>query len=1135
VKRVFWASNRVRLSRLIKSIADLYPVQLIAVLLILFGVTACDTWPRSHLKIPPVSTKAYQMYKINVDRDKNVLEQKCVFVDGQDIQMPLTSGKFDPQENRTYSFDIWAYDTEAPPKTTLEELRRDGTFSLEVVGVKASINMPDYLPAAGPPQQLLKGVTNGLSADDIAAMNSRNRLVVRIRSQDITGPFTIIAWFPSKYRKWQAQQSRPPLNSLSTRNEFDQNSENTKNPFGEKRTIKVYNGDLRTRIDIVDQREAEASFGKVFAEHFYVGRVYLRNRHPDKRMVVYSTSMRANILLYRPPVPEFHETNLPQTSRTPPPSPSWLTQFAQEPLTKDQTNALRIDVTNRRATERRIRELEQAVDAAFFYFGAQKFPETGRYSERIAATAATFVEKYVTKPPVGNGKDATNAENKQDYKFRLSQAATEVALVWSRLGQQIKALTEAADTSDAEAASQVVDELSSVPTGSDDDKVLRLSVAPHLFQLIGREYKAEINGNDYRFNSSAVLPDSLGKYDVELNGHYSAATNAIVTSGLSSAEQARLQSLAQQIYARRLHAGQRRMLSRALRFSAPQTLDDPDMVSVSVRQEYDSIISRIRREAMGDSGNPSPNPFARVKDIVVNTDPRALAFSESSDRQIELSKVGYLWRETYRPMTFQAVLNSLMFTHENSYSTRTFKLLQSAATIAGGMVGLGTVVNEFSSQGYLQGVNLFSTIFVPEIGKLILEDLNKHIRNLGEMGMDTVVIVPPNDIVDHYIFFPKGPIYNFVDEFNVKDPAYIKSVDNDDVGVEATLIDQGVNVQGGGLDSAALSSRALNEGQLDANAELLKQTEMQDRLRRLTLTVIASKIETLLSGTTPAGTNGVKSQKRIQAEKQVCSLAKTYQAQFGTDSTGILTSLLSQYGVDCDNSPPTVLISAIPSVDLIGGITSGQFVLPVSDIMGIWNLKITNSSSNPDFISSTNVFVRLPLMNESGPAHFSVLAATSAAQTEDVNVFITFSISNSLALSAHLPVPVTIHPPQLTFQPLTSGFTLTGNSLVLGSTERVEFCDVLLPVYDSDLSGDMKTNWSLSLPNSSTNGWHINVDPSDPRQTQFKGTRAIAWNLAIDPSTATNQKPLALAITVSRGGKTIASTNLQVVIKPDPH
>ena len=1028
---------------------------------------------------------------MSIDSKRNIIESKCVFIDGKDIQMPLTSGNFDPQENRTYSFYIWAYDQDEPTSKTLNDLRLEGKFSVDVIGVKASISVPEYGSGGTPPQQLLDSLTNGASIDTLQAMKSHNVLQVQIKSQDITGPFTIIAWFPEKYRNWHPANSDDTTSSAAL----------PANPYGDKREVKVYNGDLRTRIDIVDEREAESSFGTLFPKYFYIGRIYLRNRHPDKRMVVYTTSMRANVLLYRPPVPTAPTANPPTPSgKYAAPTPiSTPAQYAQADLTHSQRAILNTNqfIQGQQKTNQLI--LQKMVGTAFdqyYVLTEEEQRPRARHDPWLRHNRAIRILNDTADrfPAVPDNLDRDDL-------------ATRVLLVWQRLDEAVNSAQQQADQASAEAFSLIRTELAAVPSGSAQDQVARLNVAPVLLQLGG-------NGNPS-----------------EILGFYVAATNGIAKAGLSVAEQKRLQSLASRAYELREYARQREFLASALQANSALLKDNT--VSPAVAQEFQADIDKISSEALENS-QASPNPFAKARPVNVNADARQLALSEDQTAQVALAKVGYLWHETYRPMTFQAVLNSLMYTDENSYSARTARFLQSAATIAGGMVGLGNAVPALSSMGYLQGVNFFSAVFVPEAGRLLLDDLNKHIRNLGEMAMDTVVVVPPNDVVDQYVFFPKGPIFNFADEFNVTDPAYIKNIDNDDVGIEATLIDQGVTVQGGSLDSATLVDRALNEGEADLSADMLKQQDLKDRLRQMELTTIASQITSLLNAQ-PAGTNGAKSSMRLSAEKQACKLVQSFAAQFGEDTTGILDNILTTNHVSCDNSPPTA--GTIPTLDVLPGVRSTAFQLPVSDVLGTWTLAITNISSNPDFINPTNVLVTMPNINSSAPATFTLQAATNAALAQDAEVTVTFMASNVMALTTPIPAKVVVHTPQFRFLPLPGlqGVRdVAGANLDLSNTNSVTFVNVVLPVYDSDLSGGLG-NWSyqvLSQTNTAcqTNGWNITLTGLQPTG-MTGGQSGIALGLAIDPSMATTSE-LPLPIAILYGGKVIASTNMLVQAVP---
>ena len=67
-------------------------------------------------------------------------------------------------------------------------------------------------------------------------------------------------------------------------------------------------------------------------------------------------------------------------------------------------------------------------------------------------------------------------------------------------------------------------------------------------------------------------------------------------------------------------------------------------------------------------------------------------------------------------------------------------------------MGLSGVVDEFGRTGYLQSTNFFQQSH-PSL--TLVEDLKKFITNLGDTAMDTVIIIPPHESEDRYVFFPE--------------------------------------------------------------------------------------------------------------------------------------------------------------------------------------------------------------------------------------------------------------------------------------------------------------------------------------------------------------------------------------------
>jgi hypothetical protein len=201
----------------------------------------------------------------------------------------------------------------------------------------------------------------------VVADNLKSRTVeIKIRSDDIKGGFRIEAALPKEFSDFEEKGGNGQTNQL--------------NPFKVTRQVRVYYGDLRTRVEIVSQDEASASFGPQFAKFFYVGRIFLRNRNHEKRLLVYTTSLRANALMYRPPV-----TNLQQI-----PNPH---------LTPHDSNA--IANVQRASKTRRDQsltqdEIAQLVDVALERYSSST---TGTIDERkdAAADLAHIIPRFTSR------------------------------------------------------------------------------------------------------------------------------------------------------------------------------------------------------------------------------------------------------------------------------------------------------------------------------------------------------------------------------------------------------------------------------------------------------------------------------------------------------------------------------------------------------------------------------------------------------------------------------------------------------------------------------------------------------------------------------------------------------------------
>lgn len=1000
------------------------------------GLVSCDTAP----KVPPVSREARQFYRTNIDEHKFQFNSRHVVIEGADIQLPVSSGKLDPQEHRTYSFYIWGDHPDLSGGKSLEELRKEGVFSVEVLGVQAEISVPNYSPKSAP-----AAPGNGVTKE----MSSRGALEVRVRSQDLSRPFSIIAWFPKEYLK-EAERN-PAKNRVSN-----------SNPWGDRRDVKVYNGDLRTRIDIVDEKEARASFGERFAKFFYVGRIYLRNRSQDKRLVVYTTSMRANVLVYRPP-----QTN---------------SSLTQKPLTTNQIQFLKDRDTARWKTLQQ-RPNQQEIDMILSRGRTELENVKDKDPTNRRALAGAIVTNVI--PNVRFTGDSGMDGRVGIQSSRL--AATEILLrLWDEIPKQIALWVLTAKDLHADA-----DRLESqLPS-----KIPAYGLKPDLTQLNSQLSKRQdwIRKNT---NSEQQREDRLDTLKRQYEKRQEAYQLEAMADALQNNDPGRLAKI------------------------PPSALGNTNAEMLVKR--YDKNLNDLYARASAGSGNDTP--FSQPVDIMVNPADRAMAFSEDTDRQADMAKYGYLWRDSYRPMTFQAVLNALMHSYEKDPKTKTIEVMQSMAALAGGMVGLGSFISELGSSQFAQSVTVFSTIFVPQVARLVLEDLNKHIRNLGEMGLDTVVIIPPNDVVDRYVFFPKGPIYNFRDEFNVGSAVYLQNIDNDDVSIEATLIDAGVVVRGGALDAGSLVDRALNEGVAQGNAELLKQADLKDRLRRMELASMASRIEDILRNAPLPGTNETKSEIRIRAEEQVCREVNSFQSRYGADTTGVLPGLLSKYSVPCDNTPPLVDAGAVVPMHLLPGLVSKAVALPVFDSRGeIWNLKIRQTSRNPDRLPETNVFVHPVPEGEKGRISVAMRAPWESALSEDFQTRVDFTVSNRLALTATLSVPVTIHAPDIQLKSWSNVKNTNSVYKIEDSKQIVEF-QLSLPLHDSAAGQIVK----FKVSPTNYHQWHF-ILHDEVVDADINGRAVLQGKLRIDASVATNNSvPLKIEATVD-SDTVFAKKELQIV------
>lgn len=244
------------------------------------------------------------------------VRSRYVWIESLDISLPQTPGQQESTEHRNYGFSVYAH--EPGNSASLEDQLQNGDLQVDVLGVPASMAVAHYSGTA-PPQE---GAFDSQFLGGLGR-TSRSAINVVVRSQDLNRSFVVVAWYKRRYAEFEvARRARiarlqqlicdapagpNPCGSskecLSATDRALQLEEvlSEPNPWGEVRTVRVFNGDLETRINMVSRDEVIAAFGPTFEKYFFVGKCRFRNLHDDKDMVVYTTSMAAKCLFYRLP------------------------------------------------------------------------------------------------------------------------------------------------------------------------------------------------------------------------------------------------------------------------------------------------------------------------------------------------------------------------------------------------------------------------------------------------------------------------------------------------------------------------------------------------------------------------------------------------------------------------------------------------------------------------------------------------------------------------------------------------------------------------------------------------------------------------------------------------------------------
>lgn len=207
------------------------------------------------------------------------------------------------------------------------------------------------------------------------------------------------------------------------------------------------------------------------------------------------------------------------------------------------------------------------------------------------------------------------------------------------------------------------------------------------------------------------------------------------------------------------------------------------------------------------------------------------AASQDTRWQEKLSRHGYFWEDFYRPMTFESVLLSLTARTRAHPMNRALKYLESLGVVAGALVGMEQISSAFGGEAFAQRVAVSTGVFVPEMKKLLLRDIDQYLGNLASTALPSIVTLAPNESRDGYVFFPRGPIYGYgVDEFSINEPSFIVNIDNEDVSVDGALIEGEIQFSAGQQTVNTLVGSARSQGVKQTSEQLTKLADLEAKL-----------------------------------------------------------------------------------------------------------------------------------------------------------------------------------------------------------------------------------------------------------------------------------------------------------------
>lgn len=287
-----------------------------------------------------------------------------------------------------------------------------------------------------------------------------------------------------------------------------------------------------------------------------------------------------------------------------------------------------------------------------------------------------------------------------------------------------------------------------------------------------------------------------------------------------------------------------------------------------------------------NSRTQTPSPITLDGRRRVGLTDKVAASSQDVYWQLELNRSGYVWEDYYRPMTLEAVLISLAAKTRSHPNNRAIDYLQSLGVVAGALVGLDQISSVFGGEAFAQRVAVTTGVFMPEVRKLLMRDLDQYLANLASTALPSILSLGPNESRDGYVFFPRGPIYGYgVDEFSLEDPSYIRNVDNDDVAVDGALIEAEKQFSAGQKSAEALVGVARSQGQTRVADEMLKLADLEGKYQALRVRNLVNEVcEMIADSKGPAAAAYVKSLSFPEKQSQtIIDLIKRSEANIGCD------------------------------------------------------------------------------------------------------------------------------------------------------------------------------------------------------------------------------------------------------------